>query len=233
MEGWVLDRVYLGTDTACHVSVVGDLVLVARDQNADIRGRGHAVGEAVHLDAAPRALRMLEDRGMAGRGRANGASPASRPGQRERDHRSFRGWPGVAPSLLIIGVFMLAPIGIIAVYSLLEADPCGGVRPDFSPEAYLQLIFERDLDDRLVCNDACIDIFLRSVLLAGAAAGLCLLIGFPVAWYMATQPPERRTLLVFPITIPFWTNLLIRTCCWILVLRNTGSSTTRSWRSAS
>ena len=154
--------------------------------------------------------------------RADGTAPASRAGQGERDPRRFRGWLGVAPSLLIIGVFMLAPIGIIAVYSLLEADPYGGVRPDFSPEAYLQLIFERDLDDRLVFNDAYIDIFLRSVLLAGAATGLCLLIGFPVAWYMATQPPERRTLLVFLITIPFWTNLLIRTYCWILVLRDTG-----------
>ena len=159
---------------------------------------------------------------MAGHVQACEVSPASRTGRRERDHHRLRGWLGVAPSILIIGLFMLAPIGIIAVYSLLEADPYGGVRPEFSPEAYLQLIFERDLDDRLVFNDAYIDIFLRSVLLAGAATGLCLLIGFPVAWYMATQPPERRTLLVFLITIPFWTNLLIRTYCWILVLRDTG-----------
>jgi len=117
---------------------------------------------------------------------------------------------------------MLAPIGIIAVYSFLEASPYGGVRPNFSLEAYVQLVFERDLDDNIVFNDAYIAIFLRSVLLAGGATLLCLLIGFPVAWYMATQPQERRNLLVFLITIPFWTNLLIRTYCWILVLRDTG-----------
>ena len=161
---------------------------------------------------------------MTGRLEANGAPSASPAGGREREHgrRRCRGWLGVAPSLLIIGVFMLAPIGIVAVYSLLESDPYGGVRPEFSPEAWGQLLFERDLDDRLVFNDAYIDIFLRSVLLAGAATLLCLLVGFPVAWYMAMQPVDRRTLLVFLVTIPFWTNLLIRTYCWILVLRDTG-----------
>ena len=161
---------------------------------------------------------------MTGPLEANGAPAASPAARREpgHGHRRFRGWLGVAPSLLIIGVFMLAPIGIVAVYSLLEADPYGGVRPELSTEAWGQLLFERDLDDRLVFNDAYIDIFLRSVLLAGAATLLCLLVGFPVAWYMAMQPVDRRTLLVFLVTIPFWTNLLIRTYCWILVLRDTG-----------
>lgn len=55
-----------------------------------------------------------------------------------------KGWLGVAPSLLIIGAFMLAPIGIVAVYSLLEADPYGGARSEFSLEAWGQLHFERD-----------------------------------------------------------------------------------------
>lgn len=49
-----------------------------------------------------------------------------------------------------------------------------------------------------------------------------MLIGFPVAYYMALQPPRRQTLLVFLVTIPFWTNLLIRTYCWILLLRDGG-----------
>ena len=61
MEGRVRDRIYLGTDTAYHVSVAGDLVLVARDQNAETRDKRYAIGEAVRLDAAPGALRMLED----------------------------------------------------------------------------------------------------------------------------------------------------------------------------
>ena len=121
----------------------------------------------------------------------------------------LRAWLGIAPSMAIIGLFMLAPIGIIAVYSFLEANPYGGVRPSFSPEAYVQLLFERGLDDSLVFNDAYITIFLRSVTLAGVATVLCLLIGFPVAYYMASVPPGRRNLLIFLITIPFWTILRI------------------------
>ena len=124
--------------------------------------------------------------------------------------------------MLVIGGFMVAPIGIVAAYSLLEADPYGGVRPALSLDAYLQLLFERDLDGALAFNDAYIRIFLRSVGLAGAATLLCALIGFPVAYHIAMAPRDRRNLLILLVTIPFWTNLLIRTFCWILVLRDSG-----------
>ena len=149
--------------------------------------------------------------------------PSHRSAAEEHARRTrVRAWLGIAPSLVVIGLFMVVPIGIIAVYSFLEADPYGGVRPAFSLDAYAQLVVERDLDDRLVFNDAYISIFIRSLVLAGATTIVCLAIGFPVAYYMAMQPPERRHVLILLVTIPFWTNLLIRTYCWILVLRDTG-----------
>ena len=149
--------------------------------------------------------------------------PSGPPGADELARRArTRAWLGVAPSLAVMSLFMLVPIGIIAFYSFLEANPYGGVRPSFSLEAYAQLAFERDLDDNLVFNNAYLSILLRSVVLAGATTIVCLAIGFPVAHYMAMQPPERQNLLIFLVTIPFWTNLLIRTYCWILVLRDTG-----------
>jgi len=129
---------------------------------------------------------------------------------------------GLGPALGIISVFMILPIGIIAVYSFLEANPYGGVRPNFTLEAYVQFFFERDLDDSLVFNSAYLMIFWRSFLLALATTLLCLLVGFPTAYFMAMQPPKRKNLLVFLVTIPFWTNLLIRTFCWILMLRDNG-----------
>ena len=92
---------------------------------------------------------------------------------------------GLGPALAIIGVFMLLPIGIIAVYSVLEADPYGGVEPHLSAEAYLQFFFERDLDDSLVFNPAYLVIFGRSFLLAAGATVVCLLIAFPVAFLAA------------------------------------------------
>ena len=129
---------------------------------------------------------------------------------------------GLGPALGIIIVFMIIPICIIAVYSFLEANPYGGVRPNFTLDAYIQFFSERDLDDNLVLNSAYLMIFWRSFLLALATTVLCLLIGFPTAYYIAMQPPKRRNLLVFLVTIPFWTNLLIRTFCWILMLRDNG-----------
>ncbi len=50
----------------------------------------------------------------------------------------------------------------------------------------------------------------------------CLLIGFPTAYFIAIQPPERRNAWLFLITIPFWTNLLIRTYAMLLILRDQG-----------
>jgi spermidine/putrescine transport system permease protein len=129
---------------------------------------------------------------------------------------------GLGPALGIIIVFMIIPICIIATYSFLEANPYGGVRPHLTLDAYSQFFFERDLDDNLIFNSAYLMIFWRSFILALATTVLCLLIGFPTAFYIAMQPPQRKNLLVFLVTIPFWTNLLIRTFCWILMLRDNG-----------
>jgi len=129
---------------------------------------------------------------------------------------------GLGPAIGVIFFFMIIPIGIISVYSLLEANPYGGVKPHLSFDAYIQFLFERDFDGNVIFNNAYLIIFWRSLSLAALTTVLCLLVGFPTAYYMAMQPPSRRYLLVFLVTIPFWTNLLIRTFCWILILRDNG-----------
>lgn len=136
--------------------------------------------------------------------------------------RMIWNWIGLTPASLILLAFMVGPILIVLTYSFLEPNPYGGVRPILSSEAYVQFLFERDLDDSLIFNDAYLAILMRSVMLALAATVGALLVGFPVAFYIATRPLHQRSLLVLLVTIPFWTNLLIRTYCWILVLRDTG-----------
>lgn len=129
----------------------------------------------------------------------------------------------IAPALAIIGVFMLAPLGLMAYVSLLEKGLNGGVVWDsHTPEAYVNFIFERDLDDSLILNTDYLQIFARSFGLSLLTAALALAIGFPTALYMAMQPEGRRNLLIFLVTIPFWTNLLVRNYAWILLLRNGG-----------
>ncbi|MGF1630733.1 MAG: ABC transporter permease [Kiloniellaceae bacterium] len=129
----------------------------------------------------------------------------------------------IAPALAIIGFFMIAPLGLMAYVSVLQKGVNGGVVWDMhTAEAYVNFIFERDLDDSLVINTDYLRIFARSFGLSLLTAVLALAIGFPTALYMAMQPEGRRNFLIFLVTIPFWTNLLVRNYAWILLLRNGG-----------
>jgi spermidine/putrescine transport system permease protein len=86
----------------------------------------------------------------------------------------------------------------------------------------VRFVYDRDLDDRLVFDTTYLQIFTRSLVQASLATLICLVLGLPLAWYMATRSPLWRQVLVLLVTIPFWTNLLIRTYCWVLLLRDQG-----------
>lgn len=129
---------------------------------------------------------------------------------------------GLLPAVLVMLIFIVVPMLIVLVFSLREADPYGGVRQAFSGEAYTRLLFERDFDNSLMFSTVTLSIFWRSLLLALATTLLSLIFALPVAYYIARQDASRKNTLLLLVTIPFWTNLLIRTFCWILILRDTG-----------
>lgn len=131
-------------------------------------------------------------------------------------------YAGLVPAAVMITLFMIMPLLIILVYSFLTPGPYGGVEPVFTTGAYTKIFLERDLFDRLAFDPSTLHIIFRSVWIAIVSVIGCLVLGFPVAYYIAVQSAERRAVLLLLITIPFWTNLLIRTYCWILVLRDTG-----------
>jgi spermidine/putrescine transport system permease protein len=135
----------------------------------------------------------------------------------------LRRWGLLSPALAILGLFVVAPLGFMAFVSTLDRGPQGTVVWDrHSLDAYVQFLFERDLMGRLTINTDYLRIFSRSILLAALTTVLTLLIGFPTALWMAFQPLSRRGLLVFIVTVPFWTNLLVRNFAWILLLRDGG-----------
>ena len=133
-----------------------------------------------------------------------------------------RRWLGLTPAYIMIGIFMLVPISIMAVYSFLEPNPYGGVLPEPSTAAYVKIFFEYDLEDNLVFNPGYLNIIFRSFQLSIMATVICLIMGFPVAYYITLQPENRRNIYIYLITIPFWTNLLIRTFSWIIILGRGG-----------
>jgi spermidine/putrescine transport system permease protein len=124
----------------------------------------------------------------------------------------LRRWGLIIPTTLVIFVFMVLPMLVMALISVLQPGNFGGVKwGQYSLDAYQKFVLERDLSDNLVVNTDYLNIFSRSFGLSAIATVLTLLLGFPSALYIALQTPKRRQMLMFLVSIPFWTNLLVRT----------------------
>ncbi|MEZ5831727.1 MAG: ABC transporter permease [Dongiaceae bacterium] len=67
-----------------------------------------------------------------------------------------------------------------------------------------------------------LDVYARTFWIAGLVTVLTLILGFPVAYLLATQPPHRANLLMIFVMLPFWTSLLVRTTAWFVLLRSEG-----------
>ena len=132
--------------------------------------------------------------------------------------------PLLAPTWGMIGIFLLLPVILMAVYSVLTKEFRGGVDWQFSLAAYDQFFVTRGLfgDEAPQIEWTYIAIFWRSLWQAGLATLICLIVGFPTAWFIATRPAKSRGVWLFLITIPYWVNLLIRTISLKFVIRDNG-----------
>jgi spermidine/putrescine transport system permease protein len=128
------------------------------------------------------------------------------------------------PTWVVVGTFLLIPVLLMAVYSFLTKEFRGGVEWQFSLAAYDQFFVTRGLfgDEPPAVEWTYITIFWRSIWQAALATCLCLLIGFPTAWFIATRPPASRAVWLFLITVPYWVNLLIRTVSLKFLIRDNG-----------
>jgi spermidine/putrescine transport system permease protein len=120
------------------------------------------------------------------------------------------GWL-LAPSLIWMGLFFFLPLLIVFLISFASRGTYGGVEWTFT------LVNYRDLADPLY-----LWIYLRSCALALATTGLCLCLGFPLAYYIARAPARWQGIWLMLVLIPFWTNFLVRTYAWMNLLRADG-----------
>lgn len=118
----------------------------------------------------------------------------------------------LSPGLLWLALFFALPLAVIVVYSFLEPGSRGGVRWSFTLDNYLTL-FTRELY---------VNAYLRSLRAGVVTTLICLLIGYPLALFVVQQPRRWRTALLFLILIPFWTNFLVRTYAWMILLNSNG-----------
>ena len=134
-----------------------------------------------------------------------------------------RNWALVGPALVLLILGASGPILIVAVYSFLEPGDYTGVNWRLSGEAWVNIFMQRDIfDGTLGWSEAHLSIFWRSVKLSLLTTLITLAVGFPTAWFIATRPARQRAMWLFLITIPFWTNLLIRTFAINEVIRAEG-----------
>lgn len=115
------------------------------------------------------------------------------------------------PATLWLSIFFLLPLGIVLLYSLLGQGGNAGVNWQFTLGNYQQLL-----------TPVYLGIFWRSLGLALLTTVICVLVGYPLAFFIVRQSATWRSLLLLLVIIPFWTNFLVRTYAWIILLRQQG-----------
>ena len=133
-------------------------------------------------------------------------------------------WLLSAPALVIITFAAIGPLFIVLLYSFMVKGDYGDVKYwQFSTDGWFSVFLQRDIfDDTIGLADAHLSIFWRSVKLSLLTTLITFGLGFPTAYFIATRPKSQRAAWLFLITIPFWTNLLIRTFAIMEVIRNEG-----------
>lgn len=136
---------------------------------------------------------------------------------------TLRRWLLALPAVVIIMLFSILPLGVVLVYSFLTPGDFGNVKWAFSTDGWFSVLFERNIfDDTISLSAANLGILLRSVVLSVITTVITLFFGLPTAWFIATRPVTQRNLWLFLITIPFWTNLLVRTIAVQEMIRSEG-----------
>ena len=106
---------------------------------------------------------------------------------------------------------MLLPLLLVFAMSFASRGLYGGVQWAFSLTNYTMLF-----------DSLYLWIYGRSVLLAAATTTICLLIGYPLAYFIARAPTRWQGVWLLLVVIPFWTNFLVRTYAWMFLLRTEG-----------
>lgn len=116
------------------------------------------------------------------------------------------------PAVLWYGVFFLGPLGQMVLISFGQRGPYGGVEPGFYLDSYQELT-----------NPLYVNIFVVTLRMALIGTLGCLIVGYPLAYFLATRAGRYKTMLFLLIIVPFWTSFLIRTYAWETILDSQGA----------
>lgn len=125
---------------------------------------------------------------------------------------SRRGFLISLPAYGYLVLFFAIPLVLVLVYSFASRSSTGRtLLEDWNVESYRRLF-----------SDLVLGISARSLILAVVTTLLCLIVSYPFAYYIATRSPRIRNVLLVLVMIPFWSNFLVRTYAWRVILGSDG-----------
>ncbi len=117
----------------------------------------------------------------------------------------------LSPTLFWLILFFMVPLLVILIYGFLDRGTYGGIVWEFQLDNYIRF-----------ADSLYIRIFWRSFVIALLTTVICLLMGYPMAYWMATRSPRVRNTLLLLMMLPFWTNFVIRTYAWRFIIAREG-----------
>ncbi|MEM8813015.1 MAG: ABC transporter permease [Pseudomonadota bacterium] len=123
----------------------------------------------------------------------------------------LRDWLLLGPGLSWLALLLVVPCAIVFVHAFFERGVYGGIDYVFTFENF-----------RRAADPLYLSIFVDSARIAGTATLVALLVGYPAAYAIARAPKHQQTALLVLVMLPFWSNYLIRTYAWIVLLNREG-----------
>jgi spermidine/putrescine transport system permease protein len=115
------------------------------------------------------------------------------------------------PAAAWLALFLIVPVAFLLAMSLAQRGPYGTVQWTFTWANFAKALEPKYLP-----------ILLRTLGYAGATTVVCLVAGFPVAYYLSFYAGEKRDLLMAALMIPFWTSCLVSLYSWMIILGREG-----------
>ena len=145
-----------------------------------------------------------------------GAPPGNSARRRadiKRERRDWRQFVGFAPAAILFGVFFIAPLCLIVVYSFWETKNYELV-PAFTTKNY----------HTIITTSTYVKTFAKTVLMAFLATITTLAVAFPLCYWLVRYVPKKLQRVLFLLVIlPFWTSYLLRVYAWVAILGDNGA----------
>ena len=130
-------------------------------------------------------------------------------GKKKRSRLPFLAQAGPVSVWMIL--FVTIPLLFIIYVSFMTRGTFGGVVYEFTTDSYKALM-----------DPIYFKVIIKSFRVAAMTTGLCLLFGYPLAYYIARKPAQTASKLIMLLMIPFWTNGMMRLNAWMLFFQTNG-----------